>query len=202
MCLWYCVFGLKHLPLVLPKGWSVILEVGNATENVWLALIVSISLHRLTSILFCLLQINKLCAFEVLVPIYKLRSVRMNLSRRWEEAAAFLQSRVVWWWLVVPKYIQVDGCCMPSKALCSAYWSVGRCLRVSNGIYLLFRLKGERMYVKIFLPPPSNLSVWIGETERTVCKCDHCHYGNIPHFSKGITRSHDFKLQKQNFRQF
>lgn len=56
---------------------------------------------------------------------------------------------------------------MPSKALCSAYWCVGRCLRVSNGIYLLFRLKGERMDVKIFLPPPSNLCVRIGETERT-----------------------------------
>lgn len=35
-----CVFGLKHLPLLLPIGCSIIPVVGNAMENVGLALVV------------------------------------------------------------------------------------------------------------------------------------------------------------------
>lgn len=60
-----------------PKGWSKVLNVENAMEIFQLALVMHnsvLSLTRLTSIPFYLIQINRRCKLNVFVPMYKLRS--------------------------------------------------------------------------------------------------------------------------------
>lgn len=149
-----CVFGLKHLPLLLPIGCSIILEVGNAMENVGLALVVY--------------QPPQTDQRSVLPPPAE-QTVLLKFSYPFINWAQYCSGdgfeQEVGGGSCIPtamSCVMEVGCSQiytsrwmlrAQRAPCSACWCVGRCLRVSNGICFLDE-RGKNVCGNIPPSPP------------------------------------------------